>query len=798
MAEILGIDLGTGNSSAYCKSGNGSPLKIKANDGTTNQGKVLPSYVEFNHSGDVFAVGKKAYDDYRSGSDNPIIWGSKRLIGISYEVAKKEFRRFDYKIEKGEDGGVIIPVGNKIYSPVDIATTILQKIKEDALIKGLNSIPRIDKVVVSHPAYFDGARRDATLRAARNAFPELNPELIDLIPEPTAAAIGYGLKLPQNQSSKVCVIDLGAGTLDVVRVELKLDSTGRVSMMANSALGNAAFGGLDIDDILVDWAITEYKLADLEKARQQNTVSGNTEARALYELRQLRAVIEDLKIKLSDLRRQPHQSVETQYNGEYMSIELTRERLEKELDKPLAEAKIQDFAGYTIDSEGFAKIREALKKFHPEEDRQTPSFLDFFKLIILNSLTKGKYTLDDIEHILLVGGPMKMPCIRKSISEVFAENPKVLQELSKIEKEGFPIDPMDCVALGSTLYGAAKQGGNGDGVGEVPPLDHHYAVIKAEVPATDGPTSVYCFPSSYMYPGLSLPVKKSASAGMIRIDVTVPVVPIVVLEGETDTLVPGSNKIHWRKSVPFQFHPVFDDHGDCGYTVTLEANEKKITTCIIKDKNSAKEYSFIVMSENELPPDSNVVFKDSPPVTYETVLALQYLGIQSCKKAEVWLDGRHGAQQEVNRPSIREHAGNLVALLPRLSFAQNQNPHAEVIDEEELGLFYFTLQEFQEATKLVHFTEVSGSQIIQAREESQALFQEVQVLSTKKGADSNTLQDIINKRNSLKDKLSRLPNLAAERTTDNQQIVADFVDVLDTKEELKHVLDLSAKGPARK
>jgi molecular chaperone DnaK (HSP70) len=796
MAEVLGIDLGTGNSSVFCKSGSGSPVKIKTKEGTTIQGKVLPSYVEFNQAGEVLYVGRRAYEDYRSGNDNPIIWGSKRLIGISYEVAKKEFRRLDYRIEKGEDGGVIIPVGNKNYSPVDVAALILQKIKEDALNKELNAIPRIDKVVVSHPAYFDGARRDATLRAARNAFHELNPEVIDLIPEPTAAAIGYGLKLPENQPSTVCVIDLGAGTLDVVRAELKLDSSGRVSMMANSALGNAAFGGIDIDDILVDWAIREYKMDDLEKARQQNTISGQTEARALYELRQLRANIENLKIKLSELRKQPRQSEDVQYNGEYISIELTRETLEKELDKPLSDSKVQDFAGYILDSEGLAKIRKALKEFHPGEDRQTPSYLDLFKLIIINSLTQGEYTRDDIEHILLVGGPMRMPCIRKAIREVFACNAKVTQELLKIETEGFPVDPMDCVALGATLYGAVGQGR--DYYGQVPPLDHHYAVIKAEVPSADGQTCVYCYPSSYMYPGLSLPAKKSATAGMIRIDVTVPVVPIVVLEGEADTLVPGSNKIHWRKSVPFQFHPIFDEHGDCGYTVTLEANEKKITTCIIKDKNSTKEYSFIVMSENELPADSNVVFKDSPPVTYETVLALQYLGLQSCKKAEVWLNGRHGSQQEVNRPSIKEHAGNLVALLPRLGFAQNQNPHTELIDEEELGLFYFTLQEFQEATKLVHFTEVSGSQIIQAREESQALFQEVQVLSTKKGMSANQLQDIINKRDGLKDKLSKLPNLTGDKTTDNPQIVAEFVDVLDTKEELKHALDLSGKGPARK
>ena len=113
--------------------------------------------------------------------------------------------------------------------------------------------------MITIPAYFDGSRKDATLRAVRLVFSNLPANQIDWMPEPIALALGYGLQqlMPAQGGTRVCVIDLGAGTLDIVRIMLGCSNNEEVIMMSNPACGNAAFGGIDIDDILVDWAIRD-------------------------------------------------------------------------------------------------------------------------------------------------------------------------------------------------------------------------------------------------------------------------------------------------------------------------------------------------------------------------------------------------------------------------------------------------------------------------------------------------------------------------------------------------------------
>ena len=794
MAKVVGIDLGTANSGAFYRDGENHPKEILPREGRSQQGKGLPSFVEFNQDGTVQHVGKMAYDDYCNGIDAPNIWGTKRLIGSSYEeaMARREFRHLDYAVKQSDDGGILIPINGIIdKTPVEIAVYILNKIKEDALNPQLNTLNGIDRVVITIPAYFDGSRKDATLRAVQMVFSNLPANEIDWVPEPTAAALGYGLQqlMPAQGGTRVCVIDLGAGTLDIVRVMLGRGNNGEVIMMSNPACGNAAFGGIDIDDILVGWAIETEGLTDFRVIREQmaggeiaNTLAANN---LRTELRQLRAALETAKIHLSDLRRRPQETVNYSYKGEWRTVTLTREIIDREMDRPLSQERVNELIGYHLNDEEERALLEALKRYHPAEHRVTPSFLDLLRLNIENGATKDNHTINDIDHILLVGGPMHMPCIRKTIQEVFATNRNVMDELQEIEDHGFPVDPMQCVAMGAALY-----------VRDInPPSSQYYAAVNIEFPNQNGKTEVYCYPENYLAKGIFPPIKRSVQDSKIKSGIEVQVEPITILEGH-EGVFNGVTTKHWKKCRTYQFRPVFVG-GKAKYNISLDMNDKQAVTVIVEDLNlkelrpQSRPYDFIAMEEEELPPDKYevIVGEIKLKLTYGLIPPIYLEGKMTCAKAQKWLDEKHDPEDENNRPSIEEYQGILQNELPMLlSIAQGKDPNMLITDPEELSLFDRVIREIRELIRLINLiTTISGNMISAARNSARALSVKVSGLDDSPTGDLALYQQLQQKNEELMD--IKLPYLKEDEWTKNPDIINAYIVYSNRIDELNMALD---------
>jgi molecular chaperone DnaK (HSP70) len=645
--STLGIDLGTANSAAFFSDGQAKPRAIRAREGASDYGKDFPSYVEFDQAGEKLCVGNVAYTHYCDGTTNRVVWGSKRLIGISFREAKKELRHLDYPIEeRKEDGTVSIPVHSRSYTPGDIATMILDKIKEDALNKGLNTIGKISRVIVSHPAYFESSRIEATLHAVRQAFEDILPEKsIERVPEPVAAALGYGLEVV------ACVIDLGAGTLDIVTAVLSKDEEGKLDIMTDQALGNAAFGGIDIDGLIIDWVIREYGFAEFEKMRRLDVVQENDSVTLELhrELQKLRSRVEKAKIHLSNPKIN-RQDVDVRYREAMEVITITKEVLDRLMDAPLPRERVDEFFGFSLSDEEMSKVQEALKEFHPGEGRELPSLLDILRMTIKNSLAKGNYKTQDIDHVLLVGGPMHMPCVRKAIGQVFAANEAVVQELERIEREGFPVDPMECVARGASLYGGPIDG----------TLNFYYAIATDEEEGTGSKTYVYYDDESWLQRGDNVPKQNLARRQGIKWP-GIEEIPITLLQGKVDIAVPDSKRILWKKSMTYGFTPVYDRERKANYSITLDVDRDQIVNCVVEDKVSRKKYSFARLSRQVgeiLEPKDYEVVPGSQRIPDRVTVKrlrglpgfLDYLSLL----ATSWLMKRHTAEEEKNRSTTTQ------------------------------------------------------------------------------------------------------------------------------------------------
>jgi len=221
MAKIIGIDLGTSNSAAAVVE-NGKPNIIPSAEGTTLGGKAFPSYVAFVKDGQVL-VGEPAR---RQAVSNPegTVMAIKRKMGTNYKIK----------------------VRGKDYSPQEISALILQKIKRDAeaYVGG-----KIDKAVITVPAYFNDNQRQATKDAGTIA----GLEVVRIINEPTAAALAYGLDKVEKEE-KILVFDFGGGTLDVTIMEF---GGGVFEVISTS--GDTQLGGTDMDNILVDYIAKQFK-----------------------------------------------------------------------------------------------------------------------------------------------------------------------------------------------------------------------------------------------------------------------------------------------------------------------------------------------------------------------------------------------------------------------------------------------------------------------------------------------------------------------------------------------------------
>jgi len=386
---MIGIDLGTYNSAACALIG-GQPVLLRPEEGATEQGMCFPSVVEFDNTGEFVQAGERAR---RSLPLYPrtVVWGVKRLIGRSYDAAKAagDVARYAYRIEEDSDGGCSICVGNRSYSPREVTSWILRKIKRDAE-ADFNPVGRaVEEAVITVPAYFDPLQKQETERAALDA----GFQRVYLLPEPTAAASAYRIKLAQ-ENQYVVVVDLGAGTLDVTVALLYLDANGQLQTVEKSHGGDTALGGLDMDDALMACATRRFHLEGMLKDPQASM--------------RLRTELERGKIALSEAEQT---EVRFAWKGGPVKLSLRRAELEEAVRPTVERCR--------------GPIRIAL--------------------------AEAGLTPQDITHVLLVGGPTMMPIVQRTISEEFRDNAKLTEELGQLRTNGFPVHPMEAVAQGAVL-----------------------------------------------------------------------------------------------------------------------------------------------------------------------------------------------------------------------------------------------------------------------------------------------------------------------------------------------------------
>ena len=360
MAKIIGIDLGTSNSAAAVLVG-GKPTIIPSAEGNTLGGKAFPSVVAFTKDGQRL-VGEPARRQAISNPDRTIT-AIKRKMGTSYKVN----------------------IDNKEYKPQEISAMILRKIKEDA---SAYLGEEVTDVIITVPAYFNDNQRQATKDAGKIAG--LNVKR--LINEPTAAAIAYGLD-KKDASLKIAVLDLGGGTFDVTVMEMD----NQVFEVISTA-GDTQLGGTDMDRILVNYFVEEFKKNEGVDLKNDS-----------MSMQRVKEAVEKAKIELST-------SISTDINLPYITA---TDSGPKHHTMTITRAKLEQL------------IEPILKRL------EAP---------IIKALKDAKLNKGDIDKVILVGGPTRMPSVQKIFEGFLGKKPER------------SIDPMECVAMGAAVQGGVLTG----------------------------------------------------------------------------------------------------------------------------------------------------------------------------------------------------------------------------------------------------------------------------------------------------------------------------------------------------
>jgi molecular chaperone DnaK len=351
MGKVIGIDLGTTNSCVAVLEG-GQPIVIPNSEG----GRTTPSIVGFGKAGDRL-VGQLAKRQAVTNAENTV-YSIKRFIGRRWDDTVMERSRVPYNCVKGKDDTVDVQIRGRNYSPQEISAMILQKLKQDAE----NFLGEtVDQAVITVPAYFTDAQRQATKDAGTIA----GLEVLRIINEPTAAALSYGLD-KQDQDQTVLVFDLGGGTFDVSILQL-----GDGVFEVKSTSGNNHLGGDDFDNCLVVWMMENFK--------QQEGIDLSTDKMALQRLRE---AAEKAKIELSS-------TVNTSINLPFITADETGP---KHLEMTLSRAKFEELVSHLVEST-IEPVTQALK-----DCEMKPA---------------------DITRIILVGGSTRIPAVQEAIRNFF-------------------------------------------------------------------------------------------------------------------------------------------------------------------------------------------------------------------------------------------------------------------------------------------------------------------------------------------------------------------------------------------
>jgi molecular chaperone DnaK len=359
MAEkVIGIDLGTTNSVVAVMEG-GDPVVIPNAEG----GRVTPSVVGFTKDGERL-VGQVAK---RQAVTNPqnTVFSIKRFMGRKMSEITEEIKRVPYKVAAGQNDLAVVEIQGKRYTPPEISAMILQKMKQTAE-DYLGH--KVEKAVVTVPAYFNDSQRQATKDAGRIA----GLDVLRIINEPTAAALAYGLD--KKKDEKVAVFDLGGGTYDISVLEL-YDVEGSRQFEVKSTNGDTHLGGDDFDQRVIDWLVSEFK-------RDQ----GIDLSKDPMALQRLKEGAEKAKMELSSTQQTdinlPFITAD-QSGPKHLNYSLTRAKLEQLCD---------DLVQRTI-----PPMQQALKDagLKPEE----------------------------IDEVILVGGSTRMPKVQQIVKDFFKKDP---------------------------------------------------------------------------------------------------------------------------------------------------------------------------------------------------------------------------------------------------------------------------------------------------------------------------------------------------------------------------------------
>ena len=282
---IVGIDLGTTNSLvAIIHPDTKQPTALKEFDGSS----IVPSVVHFDEYGNV-EVGARAKPYLESDPKNTI-FSAKRLMGKSYKDIQTHQDFFAYKvIDDNTESLVKVQVGNKFYSPIELSSYILEELKKRA--EHILKTP-VTKAVITVPAYFNDAQRQATRDAGKLA----GLDVLRIINEPTAASLAYGLGLNPNEEKTIAVYDLGGGTFDISILKI---SNGIFEVLSTN--GDTYLGGDDLDRAIIEYWMKQWSIDNLDAHKELK--------------QQLRLAAEKAKIHLST-----NDIFETEFAGEKISI----------------------------------------------------------------------------------------------------------------------------------------------------------------------------------------------------------------------------------------------------------------------------------------------------------------------------------------------------------------------------------------------------------------------------------------------------------------------------------------------
>ncbi|MBS4163437.1 Chaperone protein DnaK [Candidatus Protochlamydia amoebophila] len=350
--RIIGIDLGTTNSCVAVMEG-GAPKVIASAEGT----RTTPSVVAYK--GNERLVGIPAKRQAVTNPENTIT-SSKRFIGRKYQEVLSEIKTVPYKVTNNNNGDAVFEIQGKIVTPEEIAAQILIKMKETA---EAYLGEKITEAVITVPAYFNDSQRQSTKDAGRIAGLDVKR----IIPEPTAAALAYGLD-KENADKKIAVFDLGGGTFDISVLEI---GDGVFEVLSTS--GDTHLGGDDFDNAILNWMLETFK--------QEQGIDLRNDKMALQRLRD---AAEKAKIELSGVQQ-------TEINQPFITMDASGP---KHLTMTLTRSKLESLTHDLIE-----RTREPC----------------------LKALKDSGLNKDDISEVILVGGMSRMPAVQEVVKSIFGK-----------------------------------------------------------------------------------------------------------------------------------------------------------------------------------------------------------------------------------------------------------------------------------------------------------------------------------------------------------------------------------------